>query len=288
MTTSAVAAALANARSSASGSSRHDAHVDDVAAEARQHAVQRVAVAVVDLARAERRADRAQLVAGREERDAQLAVDRALRRCRATRACRARPGAPAARRGTRRAALQVLAREAPVLARLLTAPAATRHAVRRSRVARSCITTVSAPCGITRAGHDAHGTRPAPTSPSNGLPANDSPTRAQRRFAARHRDRRSARPSRPSPSCRGPGTSSGDTMSSREHATERRADVDALDGGRPARGTGGSPRAPRRPAANRDRSRRRRKAHATSARSCVLIVLAGAGIARSPRAPPRC
>ena len=51
------------------------AHVDDFAAEARQHAVQRVAVAVVDLAGPERRADRSQLVAGGEERDPQSPVN---------------------------------------------------------------------------------------------------------------------------------------------------------------------------------------------------------------------
>jgi hypothetical protein len=52
-----------------------DAHVDRVAAEAREHPVQRVAVAVVDLACGQRRADRLQLVAGREVGDAEPPVD---------------------------------------------------------------------------------------------------------------------------------------------------------------------------------------------------------------------
>ena len=56
----------------------HHAHVEHIAVEAHQHAVDRVAVAVVDLARAELRADGPELVAGREERDAKLAVDRDL------------------------------------------------------------------------------------------------------------------------------------------------------------------------------------------------------------------
>ncbi len=49
----------------------HDSHIDHVAAKAREHAEQGVAVAVVDAALAERLADRAQLVASREEGHAQ-------------------------------------------------------------------------------------------------------------------------------------------------------------------------------------------------------------------------
>src|SRR5437762_2789123 len=56
------------------GRVRYYAHVDHLAAEPRKHAVERVTVAVVDLARRERRPDRLQLVAGREECDADLAV----------------------------------------------------------------------------------------------------------------------------------------------------------------------------------------------------------------------
>ena len=54
------------------------------------------------------------------------------------------------------------------------------------------------------AGEDAHASRRRRRAPPNGLPANDSPTRVERRLAVRRRDRRSAPPSRPSPSCRGP------------------------------------------------------------------------------------
>ena len=48
----------------------HDAHVDDIAIEARQHSVERVAIAVVDLSDAEWLPDRFKFVAGRKERDA--------------------------------------------------------------------------------------------------------------------------------------------------------------------------------------------------------------------------
>jgi hypothetical protein len=51
----------------------HDAEVDDVHVQPAQHAVQGVAVAVVDLPRAERLADRGEFVAGREERHARPA-----------------------------------------------------------------------------------------------------------------------------------------------------------------------------------------------------------------------
>jgi hypothetical protein len=54
------------------------AHVDQVDTEPLQHAPERVAVAVVDAARLERFADRAQLVAGREKRDAEPSTHRHL------------------------------------------------------------------------------------------------------------------------------------------------------------------------------------------------------------------
>ena len=56
----------------------HHAHVDDVAVEARQHAVERVAVAVVHFARLQHRTDRGQFVAGREKRHAQAPPHRHL------------------------------------------------------------------------------------------------------------------------------------------------------------------------------------------------------------------
>jgi hypothetical protein len=56
----------------------HHAHVDDVAAQALQHAVDGVAVAVVDAALIQRLADRAQFVAGREEGHAQAPLHRHL------------------------------------------------------------------------------------------------------------------------------------------------------------------------------------------------------------------
>ena len=66
--------ACLNALSSSFGSSRTTPRSIELDAEAREHAVQRVAVGVVDLAFLERRADRGELVAGGEERDAQPAL----------------------------------------------------------------------------------------------------------------------------------------------------------------------------------------------------------------------
>ena len=53
----------------------NDAHVDDVGAEPSEQAMQRVAIAVIYLARRQGLADRGQFVAGREEGDAQAAPD---------------------------------------------------------------------------------------------------------------------------------------------------------------------------------------------------------------------
>ena len=52
-----------------------DAHVHDVAVEPGKHAVERVAVTVVDLSGRERRANRLQLIAGGKESDANLPID---------------------------------------------------------------------------------------------------------------------------------------------------------------------------------------------------------------------
>jgi hypothetical protein len=108
--------------------------------------VQRVAVRVVDLAGPERRADRLELVAGREEGDAQPPVHRDLadaeRRDEAELG-RAQDAAAPQRHGAR---LEVLARLAHVLPcfcppeNVIARPLAT---------ARSCMTTVSAPSGTT-------------------------------------------------------------------------------------------------------------------------------------------
>ena len=97
----AFAAAVANARSSASGTSG-TTPMSTISQSSRvEHAVERVAVAVVDLAGGERRADRLQLVAGREERDAQLAVDRDLADAERRQHAELRRAHGLARRGTR-------------------------------------------------------------------------------------------------------------------------------------------------------------------------------------------
>ena len=54
------------------------AHVKKIAAEPQQHAMQRVAIAVVDAARIEHFADAAQFVAGRKKRDPQTSLHRNL------------------------------------------------------------------------------------------------------------------------------------------------------------------------------------------------------------------
>ena len=200
MTTSALAAAARERALERVRRVGHDAHVDRVAIEARQHPVERVAVAVVDLARGERRADRLQLVAGREERDAQLPVDGDLADAERGHHPELRGAHELPRLEHDLPALQVLAGEAAVLPAFATAPAAIRTRS-PSALARSCITTVSAPAGITPpVKMRTH--CPGPTVAADGLPANDSPTRA-RVVSRRARDRRSAPRSRPSPSCRG-------------------------------------------------------------------------------------
>ena len=125
------------------------------------------------------------------------------------------------------ARLQVLAGEAAVLSGLAS-PRRRRCARRpRLRSSRSCMTTVSAPCGMTPPVKMRTHSR-GPIEPDHGLPANDSPTRfstvsrvgAQigeahrvavhgRVVVARHGERRD------------------DVF--RQHAAERAAHVDALD-----------------------------------------------------------
>src|SRR5260221_9867511 len=97
----------------------HHAQVGDFDAETLQHAVQRVAVGIVDLALLERRADRGELIAGGEERDAQLALHAHLahaERCDQPHFCRPQP---LPRLEHWHADLQVLARIAHVLRALL-------------------------------------------------------------------------------------------------------------------------------------------------------------------------
>ena len=127
MTASALAGGLAERGLQQRRIVAHHAHVDDLDAEALQHAVQRVAVGVVDLAFLERRADRGQLVAGGEEGDAQPAPD--LHLADAERGDQAELGGAQQlpRLQHRHARLEVLARGAHVLARLL--PGRDRDAV---------------------------------------------------------------------------------------------------------------------------------------------------------------
>ena len=60
------------------GNVRYDTHVDHVAVQSRQHSIEGVAIAVVDLARRKRGADRFQFVAGGKKCDAQFAKHRHL------------------------------------------------------------------------------------------------------------------------------------------------------------------------------------------------------------------
>jgi len=110
---------------------RHDAHVDDLAIQSREHSIQRVAVAVVDLARAERLANRAELVAGRKERDAELAIDRDFDDAE-------RREHPELRRANgltgakhRRTTLEILARKTPIRPGLHDRAFGDRHAARK-------------------------------------------------------------------------------------------------------------------------------------------------------------
>src|SRR6202163_4135017 len=93
------------------------AHVDHVAIEPRQHAVQRIAIAVVDLAGLKRRADGLELVAGRKKRDAKLAKDADL--ADAQRCDHSQLGGMDTLAGAEDdlPGLQVLTRKAPVLSR---------------------------------------------------------------------------------------------------------------------------------------------------------------------------
>jgi hypothetical protein len=97
----------------------HDAEVEQLDAQARQHAAQRVAIRVVDLALGKRRPDRRKLVAGREENDAQAAPDADARH--AKRADHAQLGRPDERASFehRDSGPQVFAGIAHVLLRLL-------------------------------------------------------------------------------------------------------------------------------------------------------------------------
>ena len=164
-----------------------------------------------------------------------------------------------------RAALQVLAGEAAVLPRPVDGARRDGHAVRRLRVARSCITTVSAPCGITRAGEDAHRFAGAERRRRTACPRT---TRRSRRSVVSRVGIEIGEAHRPAVHRR--------VVVARhverrfdvggQHAIERRADVHALDRGHRRAGTGGSARAPRRPAASPDRSRRRTTARAAFGR----------------------
>src|SRR5205823_14715824 len=92
-------------------------HVDRLAAQALEHAVDRIAVGIVDLAFAEHGADRFQLVSRGEERDAEPAYHRHLadpERCDEPELRRANDPSAAKRDRSR---FQVLARLAPVLPR---------------------------------------------------------------------------------------------------------------------------------------------------------------------------
>ncbi len=176
MTTSADSAALANARSSFSGTSSTTPMSIDVAIEPRQHPVQGVAVAVVDLAGGERRADRFQLVAGGKECDPQFPVDADF--AHAERCDHADLGGVHALAGAEHhlAGLEILAREAPVGAGSFTSARCAMRTWPSSSLVRSCITTAVGARRHHAAGKDAHAL-PVATEPVHGLPANDVPTR---------------------------------------------------------------------------------------------------------------
>ena len=125
----------------------HHAHVEHFAIQARQHAVDRVAVAVEDLACRGLAADRDELVARGEERDAQLAIDGDL-------ADAQRRDEPDVGRAQREAALQrdlpdgeILAGLAQVLA--LACGRSPMVTWSPCALTCSCMTIVSAPGGTT-------------------------------------------------------------------------------------------------------------------------------------------
>ncbi len=109
----------------------------------------RVAVAVVDFAGGERRPDRFQFVAGREERDAKLAIDADLAYAQRCDHAELRRVDSLAGAKHELAGLQIFAGETPVGAQPWRARPARRARRFASSLARSCMTTVSAPCGIT-------------------------------------------------------------------------------------------------------------------------------------------
>ena len=165
--------------------------------------------------------------------------------------------------------LQVLAGEAPVLARPCRPRRRRRARRRRPRARAPASRRCRRPRGITRAGEDAHALARRRRAPSNGLPANDSPTRAQRRLAVGGRGRRSAPRSRPSPSCRGRArraarsTSAASTRPSAARMWTRSVAVTGVEERADQRARR------RRPASSSDRSRRRRRARAgSSAGTC--------------------
>ena len=125
--------------------------------------------------------------------------------------------------------LEVLAGEAPVLAGLASLRRRRRARRPRPRVARSCITTVSAPAGITPpVKMRTHS--PAPTRAARRLAGERLADAPQHRLAVRPRGRRSAPRSRPSPSCRGRERRA--ARRRRRRARDRaRSGWDALDGG---------------------------------------------------------
>ena len=224
--------------------------------------MERVAVAVVDLAGLERRADRAS--SSPVEKNATRACGR-----RATSLMPSEASMPISAGLERLAApehdaarLQVLAGEAAVLARLGDGARAIVTRPSRSS-ARSCITTVSAPAGMTPP-VKMRTAWPGPIAPACGCPANDSPTRVKRRSRRR----------------RQVGEAHGPAVHRRvvvPRHVDRRDDVggegapERLRGcapsrpSSPGRGSRGSARAPGRPASSSGRSRRRRTPRAASA-----------------------
>ena len=168
----------------------------------RQHAVERVAIAVVDLAFGERLPDRDELVAGREECNPQPPVDRDF--------VDAERGHHADLRGPQRltvaeqdaAALQVLAGEAPVLSGLAHRSRSDRHAAGRLLRALLHDDRVGAR-RHDRAGEDAD--RLSRLHRAAERLARERFTDARKpRAAVAATDPRSGRPSRPSRSCRAP------------------------------------------------------------------------------------
>jgi hypothetical protein len=120
----------------------HHTHVQHLAIEPREHAVQRVAVRVVDLAFPQRGADGLQLVAGGEESDAKLPVHRDLADAQRRDESQLRGPDDASLPERDRSLLQVLAASRTFCPVLFEPPKAMDLPL---AFARSCMTTVSAP-----------------------------------------------------------------------------------------------------------------------------------------------